>query len=120
MDDAAARRHPFDVAFRQSAAGILHRAVQHEGYSFQPGMGMRLAETAFQRDVVVRHQEERVGGVEISRCHHQRRLVTLAIEAGSERRYCGDAINRSVKHCPFLRVLDPTIAGTVILPVRAS
>ncbi len=63
-------------------------------------MGVGAAEPAFERDVVIGHQEERVGRGKITRRDHQGGLVPLAIEARSERGDPRDAIDRSVRHFP--------------------
>ena len=98
MDDAAASRHPFDITFLQPSPGILHRAVEHEGDGLESGVWVRIPKASSFGDVVIGHEEERIGGGQIARCYHQSGLVPLTVKTRTQRRYSGNTINRSLKH----------------------
>jgi len=98
VDDAAAGRHPDEIAGRERAlVAIVQRALEDQRHRLEAGVRVRAADLPARRDVeaIVHEQDERIAGRQVGGRHHLDGRVALADEAGRGRRRRFDARERT-------------------------
>ena len=124
VDDAATGGHPDDVASAERAlVTVVQGPLQHERDGLEPGVGVRPADGAAERDVepVVHEQHERIARAQIAGRHHLDGGVPLADEPGRGGRCGHDPGERSRGRRTFVLIFAgvPVFAVSSVFPAFA-